>query len=212
VFIGRKVENIRGKPIGACAQTAGAIVVPALAPCLASVQLGGTRTIKAPGAAQGVEVTVVFASHANNVPRSLLTEPQRTQLGTDNVSISLGPPTGYIVKFTNGLTTYLSGDTGLHSEMKTIVHEFHKANLAVINLGPNAVTAYAAAYAMNELVRPMAVVASHPNEGVTSDGKVKPNTRTAAFMNLVKGRPVHLALSGRTMEFDGNAKCLAGCE
>jgi len=29
--------------------------------------------------------------------------------------------------------------------------------------------------------------------------------------STIKGRPVHLALSGRTMEFDGNAKCAAGC-
>ena len=29
-------------------------------------------------------------------------------------------------------------------------------------------------------------------------------------MALVKGRPVYLALSGETMEFDGNAKCVAG--
>ena len=29
--------------------------------------------------------------------------------------------------------------------------------------------------------------------------------------SMIKGRPVHLALSGRTMEFDGNAKCVAGC-
>ena len=40
---------------------------------------------------------------------------------------------------------------------------------------------------------------------------LKPNTRTAAFIGLIKGRPVHLALSGRTMEFDGNAKCVVGC-
>jgi len=30
-------------------------------------------------------------------------------------------------------------------------------------------------------------------------------------MSLVKDRPVYPALSGKTMEFDGNAKCVAGC-
>ena len=45
----------------------------------------------------------------------------------------------------------------------------------------------------------------------TVGGKVKPTSRTAAFLELVKSRPVYLALSGRTMEFDGNAKCVAGC-
>jgi hypothetical protein len=99
----------------------------------------------------------------------------------------------------------------LHGEMKTVVNEFHKVNLVILNLGPNAVTGLSAAYAINELVRPAAVIATHVNEGATAGGKVKPTTRTAAFINLVKGRPVYPALSGRTMEFDGTAKCVAGC-
>ncbi len=55
------------------------------------------------------------------------------------------------------------------------------------------------------------MIASHVNEGATIGGKVRPESRTAAFMNLVKGRPVYLALSGKTMEFDGAAKCVVGC-
>lgn len=212
VFVGKKVENIRGKPTGACAQTGGAIAVPQSAPCLANAHLGGSHTVRAAGAKQGVEVTIIFASHASNVPRSLLTEPQRTQLAADNVSISLGPPTGYVIKFTNGLTAYLTGDSGIHTEMKTVVHDFHKANLVQINLGLSAVNGPAAAYAMNELVKPAAVIASHVNEGATSEGKLKPLSRTAAFINLVKGRPVHSAISGRTMEFDGKGSCVAGCQ
>jgi hypothetical protein len=49
------------------------------------------------------------------------------------------------------------------------------------------------------------------NEGATSGGKAIPGTHTADFLALAKGRPVHLALSGRTMEFDGSGKCVAGC-
>jgi hypothetical protein len=81
----------------------------------------------------------------------------------------------------------------------------------VLNLGPSAVTSYAGAYAANEFVRPAAVIASHVNEGATTGGKIRPGSRTAAFIGLVKGRPVYPALSGRTMEFDGDAKCVAGC-
>lgn len=210
-FIGKKVQNIVGKPIGGCAASGGAINVPAAAPCLASMHLGGTQVFKAPGATQGVEVTLVYASHANNVAVGLLTEPQRTQLAADGVSINLGPPTGYVVKFSNGLTAYLTGDTGLHSEMKTIVHDFHKAKMMMINLGPSAVTAHAAAYAVSELVKPATVIVSHPNEAATSGGRFAPNSRSAAFANLIKGRAVYPALSGITMEFDGAAKCVAGC-
>ncbi|MGH7875148.1 MAG: MBL fold metallo-hydrolase, partial [Candidatus Binatia bacterium] len=105
---------------------------------------------------------------------------------------------------------YLSGDTGIHTEMKTVVNDFHKANLAVLNLGPSAVTPASAAHAVNELIRPVAVIATHVNEAATSGGKVRPNSRTAVFIKLSK-RPVHLALSGRTMEFDGSGKCGTGC-
>jgi L-ascorbate metabolism protein UlaG (beta-lactamase superfamily) len=153
----------------------------------------------------------VTAAHDSTVPRELLSEQERRSLEPDNISIALGPPSGYVIRFTNGLTVYLSGDTGLHAEMSSIVKDFHKANLMVLNMGPNAITSYADAYAANQLVKPAAVITTHVNEGATKDGKVLPSSRTAAFIALVKGRPVYLALSGRTMEFDGSAKCVAGC-
>ena len=84
-----------------------------------------------------MEITIVYASHVNNVPPALLSEAQRDLLKADGAVLEYGPATGFVVKFTNGLTAYLSGDTGIHSEMKTVVNEFHKANLAVLNLGPN---------------------------------------------------------------------------
>lgn len=209
-FIARKIQNILGKPTGNCAVTGGALVVPFAASCAANAQLGGTRTIKTAGAASGVEITIVPASHDSTVARTLLSDPEKSNLAADNVSLYLGPPSGYVLKFTNGLTVYLSGDTGIHAEMKTVAGDFHKANLALLNLGPNAITGLSATYAMNELVKPAAVIATHVNEGATSGGKLKPNSRTAAFIKLVK-RPVHLAISGRTMEFDGKANCVAGC-
>ena len=60
-------------------------------------------------------------------------------------------------------------------------------------------------------VQPASVIVNHVNEAATAGGKVKPDTRTAAFIALVKGRPVYPALSGTTMEFDGSGKCMAGC-
>lgn len=211
-FISRKIENINGKPTGACPLTGPDLVPPFAAACQALVQLGGTRTVKAAGAQRAVEITTVPASHDSTVARALLSDPERANLAADNVSLYLGPPSGYVIKFTNGLTAYLTGDTGIHAEMKTVVGDFHKANLVLLNLGPNAITALSATYAINDLIRPAAVIVTHVNEGATAGGVLKPNSRTAAFAKLVKGRPVHLALSGRTMEFDGNAKCVAGCQ
>ena len=209
-FIAKKIEHIRGKPTANCAMSGGALMVPFAASCQANAQLGGSRVIKAAGAAAGVEITLVPASHDSTVSRALLSDPEKSNLAADNVSLYLGPPSGYVLKFTNGLTVYLSGDTGIHAEMKTVVGEFHKPNLALLNLGPNAITGLSATYAMNELVKPAAVIATHVNEGATTGGQLKPNSRTAAFIKLVK-RPVHLAISGRTMEFDGKANCVAGC-
>ena len=209
-FIGRKAQNISGKPVAVCPQTAGATSVPVAAPCRSNTHLGGAFIAKAANAAQGVEITIVFASHANNVPLSLLSEAQRANLGADDTSIVIGPPTGYVVKFTNGLVAYLSGDTGVHTEMKTVVNEFHKANLAVLNFGSSAVTVASAAYAMNELVRPASVILTHVNEAATEGGKLRAASRTAALIKQLKATP-HLAISGRTMEFDGKGKCVAGC-
>ena len=80
-----------------------------------------------------------------------------------------------------------------------------------LNFGASALSPEGAAYAVNELVQPASVIVNHVNEAATSGGKVKPTTRTAAFIALVKGRPVYPALSGKTMEFDGSGTCVAGC-
>lgn len=210
-FVGRKVENIRGKPTVECPSSGVDIVVPLAAPCLASAHLGGTRAFRTAAATRAVEVTIVTAAHDSTVSRALLTEAERKALEPDNVSLTLGPASGFVVHFTNGLKVYLSGDTGIHADMKSIVADYHKANLVVMNLGPSAVTSFSAAYAIHEFLKPAAVIASHVNEGATAGGKVRPGTRTAAFVEHVRGRPVHPALSGRTMEFNGDAKCVAGC-
>lgn len=211
-FVGNKIRNITGgKPVVPCPQTAGATSVPVAASCRSNTHLGGAFVARAPNASQGVEITIVYASHANNVPLSLLSEAQRASLGPDGTGMVIGPPTGYVVRFTNGLTAYLSGDTGIHTEMKTVVNEYHKANLAVLNLGPSAGTVLAGAHAINELVKPASVILTHPNEAVTEGGTLRPATRTAALIKQLKSASPHLAISGRVMEFDGKGRCVAGC-
>ena len=210
-LVGNKVQSIvGGKPIGFCPQKDGVTSVPVATVCSSQTDLGGVFIARSQNAPQGVEITIVYASHVNNAPPALLSEAQRASLKADGGVLEFGPATGFVVKFTNGLTVYLSGDTGIHAEMKTVVNEYHKANLAVLNLGVNAGAYYSGAHAMNELVRPASVILTHPNEAVTEGGKLRPLTRTAALMKQIKA-PTHLAISGRTMEFDGKAKCVAGC-
>ena len=65
---------------------------------------------------------------------------------------------------------------------------------------------------MNELIQPKATMPAHANEASTQDGKPIPSSKVAAFIAGVdKSIAVHLPLSGRTMECDGNASCVKGC-
>ena len=186
------------------------VTVPVKAACSSRIDLGGVFTAKADGAAQAVEFTIVYSAHVNNAPPSLLTESQRAALKADGAQLEYGPAVGFVVKFTNGLVAYLSSDTAIHAEMKTIINEYHKASLAVLNLGPNPGIFISGAHAMNELVKPASIILTHVNEAATEGGKLRPNTSTARLVKQLKA-PAHLAISGRTMEFDGKGRCVTGC-
>ena len=67
-----------------------------------------------------------------------------------------------------------------------------------------------AAWVVNELIRPAAVIPSHANEAATRDGQVVADSKTARFIAAVQA-PTHLPLSGRTMEFDGAGSRVNGC-
>ena len=212
-FLVKKIQSIRGKEISTCAETglARETTVPLSAPCRGNVHIGGKRTFKFSGAAQGVQISMVRADHSNFVASELLSGGGKTSMVADDLSVYMGSAVGYVLVFTNGLRVYLSGDNALSGDMKMIINGFYKPNLAVINVAPSSMQPEEAAYAINELIQPLAVIASHTNEASTKDGRVNPNTRAKQFMDLVKGRPVHLPLSGKTMEFDGSAKCVRGC-
>lgn len=92
-----------------------------------------------------------------------------------------------------------------------MMRDFYKVNLMELNYGISALSPQGAAFAVNTLVQPASVIVSHVNERATDAGKIRPESRTGAFVALVKGRPVYPGLSGRTMEFDGAGKCVAGC-
>jgi len=156
-----------------------------------------------------VGVVSVPAVHTNGLPPAFLENAE--MLAANGLTAYVGPPGGYVLQFSNGLVAYLSGDTGITAEQDLVVRRYYKANLAVMNIGDVFTTgADEAAYVMNTLVRPKAVIASHANEVATKGGKLLPNTRTARFKKATK-MPVHLPLSGKTMEFDGSAKCVKAC-
>ena len=160
----------------------------------------------------GVSVATVPATHTNAVDPVFLDKALGALLRAQGLNADVGPPVGYVLKFSNGLVAYLSGDTGITAEQDITVRRYYKANLVVMNIGGTPFTTgpNESAFVVNELVKPNAVIASHVNEVATQGGKVRPGTKTEAFMNAVS-IPVHIPLSGKTMAFDGNGRCVSGC-
>lgn len=159
----------------------------------------------------GVGITTVPAVHSNGLAPAFIGGSLGDSMKAAGITGYVGPPTGYVLKFTNGLVVYLSGDTGITAEQDVVVRGHYNAKLAVINIGDTFTTGPTeAAYVVNELVKPASVIASHANEEATKDGKVLPGTRTETFIKAAKV-PVHVPLSGKTMEFDGGGKCVSGC-
>ncbi len=159
----------------------------------------------------GVRIATVPAVHTNAVAPEYLEKDLGDMLRANGLNADLGPATGYVVTFSNGLVVYLSGDTGITAEQDIVVRRHYNAKLAVINIGDVFTTGPAeAAYVINDLVKPNSVIASHANEVATQGGKVKAGTRTESFIGKV-GVPVYVPLSGKTMSFDAGGKCVAGC-
>ncbi len=168
-------------------------------------RFGATKTVG------GVSISTVPATHSNGLSPALIGGDLGKSMSAAGFAGYVGPPTGYVLRFSNGLVAYLSGDTGMTAEQDHVVRGFYGAELAVINIGDTFTTGpKEAAHVVNELVRPASVIPSHANEEATKGGKVVAGSRTDTFSKAAK-MPVHIPLSGKTMEFDGAGKCVSGC-
>jgi L-ascorbate metabolism protein UlaG (beta-lactamase superfamily) len=72
---------------------------------LRPMNIGGRQVLR------GIEVAMVQAVHSSSA------------MDSGNV-IYLGPATGFVVKFENGLTIYFAGDTGLFGDMRMLRERF----------------------------------------------------------------------------------------
>jgi L-ascorbate metabolism protein UlaG (beta-lactamase superfamily) len=168
-------------------------------------RFGGSVTVG------GVRIATVTAMHSNGLDPDYIGGDLGKAMKDAGIWGDVGLATGYVVKFSNGLVVYLSGDTGITADQDRVVHDHYGAKLAVINIGDNFTTGpVEAAYVINDLVKPASVIPSHANEVGTVNGKVRPGSKTETFMKAVKV-PAYIPLSGKTMEFDGAGKCTAGC-
>lgn len=169
------------------------------------VRFGASRKVG------GVTITTVPAVHSNGISGAFIGGDLGKMMSAAGLTAYAGPPTGYVLTFSNGLVVYLSGDTGVTAEQKTVVGDQYHAKLVVMNIGDTYTTGPTeAAYVVNDLIKPASVIASHANEVGTEGGKVIAGTKTETFMKAAK-MPVHIPLSGKTMSFDGGGKCTSGC-
>ena len=213
-FMGRKVQSITGSAAASCAAAGptNELIVPSSRPCIGSIGSGAKRTLRVASAQTGVQIAVIPAAHGNGAPGDEISNPLSGQLSTDGLSYAPGSASSYIIKFTNGMTAFLSGDTGLTTEMSSVVRDYYDANFVVINMGDIfTIGPEEAAFAINNMIRPISVIPSHANEQATQNGTVLDGTKTARFIGLVKNADVYPPLSGTTMEFDGRGRCVANC-
>ena len=168
-------------------------------------RFGGSVTIG------GVRIATVTAMHSNGLDPDYIGGDLGKAMKDAGIAGDVGLATGFVLRFSNGLVAYLSGDTGITADQELVVRNHYQARLAVMNIGDGFTTGPAeAGYVVNELVKPASVIASHANEVGTVGGKVRAGSKTEAFIKAAK-MPVHVPLSGKTMEFDGAGKCTAGC-
>ncbi len=168
-------------------------------------RFGGSVTVG------GVRIATVTAMHSNGVDPEFIGGELGKAMAASGITGDVGLATGYVLRFSNGLAAYLSGDTGVTADQERVVRDYYHATLAVMNMGDGFTTGPAeSAFVMNELVKPTSVIASHANEVGTVDGKVRPGSKTEAFIKAVKA-PVYVPRSGKVMEFDAAGKCTAGC-
>ncbi len=230
-FIGTKIAGVLGMPTAGCvgAGLGNEVVVPRTSPCTGPLNSGAKRTIRLSSSSQGVQINGVSAEHPSDPPLTTLNDQLRMLLAANGVTAYVGLAQGFVISFTNGLKVYVSGDTGWTHEMDSILKSFFGVNLVVINISDSFVTGPPEAAFAISLIQPRAVIPSHANEVATTGGIVNSGTRTEQFINLISelrlkpsddvrntpGPPrtiqAHIPLSGITMQFDGDAQCVAGC-
>jgi len=207
-FFTQKIKNVNGGTAPAGCPADGLdnkFVVPRTSPCVGVIR-GGTRTAVISLQGPGVKITTIPAFHAAGAARIHI-DPPNVPVGLTGYA---GSETGYIIRFTNGLTVLWTGDSGLIGDWET-QSKFYRPNLAVVHggdlftMGPDE-----AAFAVNQLIKPRSVIPEHFNQVSTTGGKVNGGTKLERFIQQLKGQAsnrVIVPLSGVPISCDGQGNC-----
>jgi L-ascorbate metabolism protein UlaG (beta-lactamase superfamily) len=116
-----------------------------------------------------------------------------------------------VLTVSKGLVVYLLGDVGTIADQEMVARRFYKPKPAVLNIGGMFSTGPAeAAYVINDLIKPNAVIASHASQATTKNGKLLVGSRVMVFRTAVKV-PTYLPVSSKSMSITADGKCVAGC-
>lgn len=214
-LLSSKIQALRNAPTPSCpaAGASNLLVVPLGAPCVGNIGFGAKRTVTMAADMPGVQIAVVTATHGNALANNFISAPLSDNLSAAGLAVTVGPPVGYVLTFTNGLVVYLSGDTGHTADMRAVVRQYYRAQLAILNMGDIfTIGPEEGAYAAQTLLRLKAVIPSHANEVATSNGRLLPGSKTSRFIQNLEGVRTFLPLSGHTIVFDGRANCISGCD
>lgn len=172
------------------------------AACTAVLRPGASRQITLNGEPTGVRISTVAVPHSNGIDGNFV---------NGGVSPGLygygGTETGFVIRFSNGLSVFWSGDSGFFGDMR-LFSQYYGVNLAIMHIGDIfTMGPDEAAFAVNKLIKPRTVIPTHVNEIATSGGVVQPGTKTERFIKQVRAAKVILPTSGDVISCDGKGRC-----
>ena len=83
----------------------------------------------------GVRIATVTAMHSNGLDPDYIGGDLGKAMKEAGIAGDVGLPTGFVLRFSNGLVAYLSGDTGITADQELVVRNHYHAKLAVMNIG-----------------------------------------------------------------------------
>lgn len=165
---------------------------------------GASREPQLNGIPTGVRVATVQATHSNGIGGAFV-EGQDLPPGLEGYG---GTENGYIIRFSNGLSVYWTGDSGFFGDM-ALFSEYYRVDLAIVHIGDIfTMDPDEGAFATNRLIEPRTAIPIHVTEVATSQGEVVPSTRTERF--IAKVRPeieVIVPRSEVPILCDGRGRC-----
>src|SRR6202008_836839 len=83
----------------------------------------------------GVRIATVTAMHSNGLDPDYIGGGPGKAMKEAGIAGDVGLATGYVLRFSNGLVAYLSGDTGITADQDLVARNHYAAKLAGMNIG-----------------------------------------------------------------------------